>query len=348
MKKWFSHISLYVMMLGLFSSTVFLDPRTFRNGSSKRSRAKKNNKQQKVSNKKIKQQKKVQTSFENKLKKAYKRIKPSPQTRKPDFFNLEEKKMVIIMPSFNNAQWYKQNLDSVLRQNYSNYRVIYIDDISTDKTAELVQSYLAGHSESKRVLFIKNQEKMLAMANIYYTVHNYCEDDEIVVMVDGDDFLAHPNVLKHLNYLYSKKDILLTFGNNICLSNLKTCWWSMPIPSNIVAGNKFREWPHGQTHLRTFYTWLFKRIDEEDLKHEGDFYKMTYDVAMLLPMIEMAGERHQFIPDVLYIYNDLNSINDHKKNGKLQHSLNKVIRSKERYSRLIEAEIPIFMKRTGK
>ena len=336
-------------MLGLFSSTVFVDTRIFRGRSSKNARtnkkyrAKKNNKQQ-ISSKKIKQQTKAKTSFENKLKRAYKRIKPSSQTKKSNFFDLEEKKMVIIMPSFNNALWYKQNLDSVLRQNYSNYRVIYIDDISTDNTAELVQSYLAKHSESKRVLFIKNQEKMLAMANIYHAVHNYCEDDEIVVMVDGDDFLAHPNVLKHLNYLYSQKDILLTFGNNICLSNLKTCWWSMPIPSNIVAGNKFREWPHGQTHLRTFYSWLFKLIDESDLKHEGDFYKMTYDVAMLLPMIEMAGARHQFIPDVLYIYNDLNSINDHKKNGKLQHSLNKVIRSKARYTRLKKGELPSFMK----
>src|ERR1700722_4170775 len=42
--------------------------------------------------------------------------------------HLEEKPIVIIIPSYNNAQWYKNNIESVLIQEYTNYRVIYIAD----------------------------------------------------------------------------------------------------------------------------------------------------------------------------------------------------------------------------
>ncbi len=285
----------------------------------------------------------IPIDFETQLGKAYAKVQRTTREKHSYLSTVEEKKIVIVMPSYNNEKWYQQNLDSVLGQNYENFRVIYKDDISKDRTADLVVEYLAQHPRGDKVLFIKNEQKMLAMANIYYAIHNHCEDEELVVIVDGDDFLAHENVLKQLNYVYSKQDVWLTFGNNLCLSNLSTCSWSMPVPKNIIQKNQFRRWPHGQTHLRTFYSWLFKKIDEADLRHKGEFYKMTYDVAMLLPMIEMAGERHQFIPNVLYLYNDLNNINDHKKNGKLQHSLNKLIRSKKPYFRLPKNQMPSFM-----
>jgi glycosyltransferase involved in cell wall biosynthesis len=37
---------------------------------------------------------------------------------------------------------YKRNLDSILQQNYTNYKVYYIDDYSTDKTGEFVEKYI--------------------------------------------------------------------------------------------------------------------------------------------------------------------------------------------------------------
>ena len=54
----------------------------------------------------------------------------------------------------------------------------------------------------------------------------------------------------------------------------------------------FRDYVHMPTHLRTFYAWLFKKINLEDLLLDGEFFKMTGDQAILYPMIEMAGERH--------------------------------------------------------
>lgn len=48
--------------------------------------------------------------------------------------------MCIIVPTYNNAdnQRYKTNLLSIIAQQYSNFKVIIIDDCSTDDTATLI------------------------------------------------------------------------------------------------------------------------------------------------------------------------------------------------------------------
>jgi hypothetical protein len=61
---------------------------------------------------------------------------------------------------------------------------------------------------------------------------------------------------------------------------------------------------------------------------------MTYDVAMFMPMIEMAGKRHEFIDQILYLYNDLNPINDNKVNVELQKFIDSYVRKKRPYAPL--------------
>jgi hypothetical protein len=61
---------------------------------------------------------------------------------------------------------------------------------------------------------------------------------------------------------------------------------------------------------------------------------MACDVAMSLPMIEMAGYHHRFIPEILYIYNCQNPISDGYVNAKHQTELANYIRSLPQYSQL--------------
>jgi glycosyltransferase involved in cell wall biosynthesis len=56
--------------------------------------------------------------------------------------DIAEKNIVIVTASYNNKDWYKQNLDSVFVQKYQNYRLIYIDDCPPDGTYELVKEYV--------------------------------------------------------------------------------------------------------------------------------------------------------------------------------------------------------------
>ena len=132
----------------------------------------------------------------------------------PSAHILPEKKIVIIITSYNNKDWYIKNLDSACFQFYENYRVIYIDDASIDGNAELVEKYIEEHNLHNKVKLYKNETWLSQMTNHYKAVH-MCHDDEIIVHLDGDDWLKHEYVLSYINQLYQKQDIWLTYGQSL-------------------------------------------------------------------------------------------------------------------------------------
>jgi len=243
-----------------------------------------------------------------------------------------EKAMTIIIPSYNNAKLYRKNLDALFSQNYSNYRVIYIDDASPDGTADLVEEYVNESGVGARFTMIRNSERCGALKNLYDAIHT-CDDQDIVVTYDGDDWFPHKNVLKRVNEAYSsKKTVWLTHGK-LQQYPIGTTTWCKDVPKKIIKKNQFRKF-RCPSHLRTFYAWLFKKIELDDLLYEGEFYEMAWDLAMMYPMIEMAGERHQFIDEVLYIYNATNPLNDFRQAPNYQASLAAYIRKLPPYKRL--------------
>jgi len=66
---------------------------------------------------------------------------------------------------------------------------------------------------------------------------------------------------------------------------------------------------------------------------------MTWDWAMMYPMLEMSGGRFKFIPNILYIYNTDNPLNDSKVDEQLQIYLSEFIQQKKQYQPLPEPVI---------
>lgn len=268
------------------------------------------------------------------------------------------KPFVIVVPSYNNTKWLWMNLHSILNQDYENYRIIYIDDHSPDGTGEVVRDYLNnrdvdfqdiefddGGLDYKQIIakfneevnreyhfvtLVRNQNRCGALENIVRAVYS-CLDDEIIATIDGDDWTPDNQVLNILNDAY-EEDVWLTHGTLIHYPT-NTVDWSEPVPEEYIKTNTFRKFKC-PSHLRTFYAWLFKAVKMEDLRYKGQFFPMTWDMAMMYPMIEMCGERHAFISDVIYCYNIANQINDNKVNPQLQNDLDKYIRSLPPYKKL--------------
>lgn len=248
---------------------------------------------------------------------------------------LIEKPMVVIIPSYNNINWYDKNLESVLTQNYENFRVIYTDDCSKDGTADAVANYIKIKGFIRPFTLNRNVERVGAMANLYEAIHS-CKNDEIAVLLDGDDWFYHSNVLKQLNEIYSSKDVWFTHGRMTEFPSGYTGWCE-PIPSYIIATKAYRTFKH-PTHLRTFYAGLFKKIRLQDFLYKGEFLKMAWDMAIMYPLLEMAEERHVFVTDINYVYNIANPLNDNKVDALLQQVLDKLIRNRPPYKRLQSSE----------
>lgn len=249
----------------------------------------------------------------------------------------QERHMVIVIPSYNNARWAERNIVSAITQNYNNFHVIFIDDCSSDQTFEIVKRVVSAYNQDHRVTLIKNSRRMGAMLNLYNAIHS-CPDDAIIVTLDGDDWLSSQNVLNYLNFVYQHSNVWLTFGQFVGFpSNAKG--FCVPFEPHIIRSNAFRKTRGAlpMSHLRTFEAWLFKRVKLIDFLYQGQFLSMAWDKAMMAPMVEMAGERHKCIQhDILYIYNETNPINDHKVDRNLQKYLADMILAKPPYSRLPE------------
>jgi glycosyltransferase involved in cell wall biosynthesis len=242
-------------------------------------------------------------------------------------------KIAVLIPSYNNRRWYKQNLGSLCAQDYDSYRAIYVDDCSSDETGELVEKFIVDNDLANRIHLTRNPVRIGAMHNLYNMIHR-CADDEIVIILDGDDWFAHSAVLKKIAEVYSDANCWMTYGQYMSWpDNMLGC--CRQIPPHITETNKFRDYEWCSSHLRSFYAWLFKRIKEEDLISPcGTFYRMAWDQAMMFPMLEMSGHRAKFIGDVLYIYNAANPLNDSRVNRQLQRKLETIIRLRKRYDRL--------------
>lgn len=243
---------------------------------------------------------------------------------------------VIVSPSYNNAEWCEKSLKSVVSQTYPHWSLIYINDCSTDSTATLVNSFIQKHKLSEKCQLINNSERLGAMENFYRAI-TPLPGNKVVVCLDGDDRLAHKNVLKKLAKVYSKKKVWMTYGSyktepeefsRQCLCN--------KYPKGIIKTRGFRGYPEWMaSHLKTYYAKLFQNIKKEDFLYQDKFFEVTSDLAFMFPMLEMASKGHiRFIKETLYVYNHNNPVNDDKIRQGQQRFMDQHIRKKPRYKAL--------------
>lgn len=261
----------------------------------------------------------------------------------------EELPFVVLIPSYNNAPWIVKTLNSICMQKYSNYRILYIDDCSTDNAVSIVENYIEQHGLRNRFTLIKNAKRYRKLKNVYNAIHTYCLDSEIVILIDCDDWLAHENVFSLINKIYQTNDTWFTYGQDCPQPKNIADQWGIPhtgscheTPEYVIRNNSFRQYPFVYMHMRSFPAWLFKLIKLEDLMsttvqgYKGKFFPACNDYAILYPILEMAGKHIYFNPQLIYYYNVQTPLNGFKIDRNLQISSAKEVKSKAAYQPLAQ------------
>ena len=124
--------------------------------------------------------------------------------------------MCLIVPSFNNNADFRieGNLNSLFTQNYSNYRVVVVNDASTDGSGEAYRSFFRFHAIDKaRYAYIENSERATTLPNLYFTAMRHCGREDIVFHIDGDDELIGRNILQVFNSVNQSKKAGVVYSN---------------------------------------------------------------------------------------------------------------------------------------
>lgn len=229
-------------------------------------------------------------------------------------------KFKIITPSYNNSEWVEYNLASILNQSYTNYEVLYIDDASTDDTYKKVTD-VVGHLSNWRV--IRNEANMGATYNYVEHVEDYCKDpNDIIIHLDGDDWLYDENVLSKLNDFYNTRDVWMTYGGFLVWNSEDNV--ELPYPQStehpdIVHEYKlYRRDLWRASHLRTYRSFLFKAIKNRDLVSNIDnkYYWHAADLAWQYPCMEMCGKEKIGVVDFytcVYNHSKQNQVRTHER-----------------------------------
>jgi len=217
-------------------------------------------------------------------------------------------KFTIITPSYNNLDWVEYNLASILNQTHTNWRLLYIDDCSTDGTFEKVSEILKDNPQCK---VIRNKTNKGAAYNYIEPLrHLFPDDDEIIVHLDGDDWFFNDNVLADLDNYYNQRKCWMTYGQFVCWDGSGDVTRSFPQGTpydDFIHRHKFYrrdEWR--ASHLRTYKYFLWKNIDREDLKSriDGEYYWHASDLAWAFPALEMCPrDKIGLVDFITHVYN---------------------------------------------
>ena len=92
-----------------------------------------------------------------------------------------EKLISIIMPTYNRTNMIENAIDSILKQNYSNYEIIIVNDCSTEDYSTIIKKY--NNEKIKYFINEKNSGAGITRKNGYYR-----SKGEFIIFMDDDDY----------------------------------------------------------------------------------------------------------------------------------------------------------------
>jgi glycosyltransferase involved in cell wall biosynthesis len=238
--------------------------------------------------------------------------------------------MIILCGFYNAEKYIIQSLKSIKYQTYKDFTCYITHDLSTDGSVELVKDYIKG--DDRFILVSDNDKKLYQTGNFDTTIrHNpNIADGDVCIEVDGDDWLPDDGVFQRIHDVYMNKDIWIANGSFRYSSG------HIGFAKKQENFDSLRTGRFTASHIRTWRAFLWRAINDDDLKDEkNDYWQWSGDVCFMFPMLEMAGPEHyHFMTDINYVYNEGNPINEHKVDMSMVTNHATRIRQLPKYNRL--------------
>ena len=141
----------------------------------------------------------------------------------------------VLLPVYNEEKYISQSIDSILNQTYRNFELIIIDDCSTDKSNEIINSY-----NDSRIILIKNKKNLHIAKSLNIGFQH--ANGEFIARIDANDIAVNTRFEKQMNYLLNHPKCAVIF---------------CPVLKIDVDGNSLDNVSGNYIPYELIQTWLF-------------------------------------------------------------------------------------------
>lgn len=203
---------------------------------------------------------------------------------------------------FNASSTLPTLLHSICGQSNDNWKLILIDDVSSDYHVRESKRILSEFKSincgiyANKIIDVWNADKKWEVANVLHGI-SLCEnDDDIICRIDADDWLTDLDCLAFLGRAYGGRrfDAMWTAH--------RWAFSDKNISGPMSPGSNPYEHPWVSSHLKTFRKYLLDNVNDENYRGEdGNYIRRAGDQAIMLPALHNA-KSYMYVPRVMYHY----------------------------------------------
>jgi glycosyltransferase involved in cell wall biosynthesis len=217
------------------------------------------------------------------------------QYPKSQFMNQGEIPLVsVVTPAYNEEQYIGECIDSVIRQTYSRWHLVVVDNASTDRTFDIAQSYAA---KDRRIGVVRNETTVPVIENYNIAFRQLCPQAKYCKVVAADDWL-YPECLEQMVRIAEGNPNVALIGA-YSLTGRRVEPREVSFTSNVVCGRDVsRSYLSGVPYLLGAPTPLMFRADV--IRSQPSFFrqqKLHADAEACLEVLQQHD--YAFVPQIL-------------------------------------------------
>ena len=182
----------------------------------------------------------------------------------------------IIVPVYNSEKYLRKCLDSILKQSFSDFKLVLIDDGSSDSSLLICKEY--EEKDNRIVVFhIKNNGPSSAR-NIALNYVFSKNDIQYIAFVDSDDYIEE----EYLDVLYNHID---NSDISICSTTIEDSDYNIIGSVDLPYSGRIDEYKYWDLCFKTLYGWivypvcrLFKKTLFNNLRYREHFFHEDQEI----------------------------------------------------------------------
>ncbi|HLW19113.1 MAG TPA: glycosyltransferase family A protein [Cyclobacteriaceae bacterium] len=184
------------------------------------------------------------------------------------------KKVSVIIPCYNQGQYLKETVKSVLNSTYDNLEIIVVDDGSTDNTPEVGKSLASEYHQIRYYHQVNSGPSTARNHGIRKATGNY------ILPLDADDLISSNYIEKAVNVLLQQPEVKVVYCEAEKFGGKNEPWQLKPFSLALLAKNNM-----------IFVSAMYRKSDWESCGgYDENFIWGREDWEFWISMLKEGGE----------------------------------------------------------